>query len=94
MNDRILPLEGIRNFRDYGGYAGAEGARVMRGMLWRSGHHCEATAADLEKVHALGLAAVIDLRGDSRAKPRASQAQLRTRPRPKAFAAARRRVRR
>jgi protein-tyrosine phosphatase len=65
MNDRILPLEGIRNFRDYGGYAGADGARVKRAMLWRSGHHCEATAADLEKVHALGLATVIDLRGDS-----------------------------
>jgi protein-tyrosine phosphatase len=65
MNDRILPLEGIRNFRDYGGYTGADGARVKRGMLWRSGHHCEATEADLEKVHALGLATVIDLRGDS-----------------------------
>jgi protein tyrosine/serine phosphatase len=65
MNDRILPLEGIRNFRDYGGYAGADGATIKRGMLWRSGHHCEATAADLEKVHALGLATVIDLRGDS-----------------------------
>lgn len=65
MNDRILPLEAIRNFRDYGGYTGAGGARIRRGMLWRSGHHHEATAADLEKVHALGLATVIDLRGDS-----------------------------
>ena len=64
-HDRILPLEGIRNFRDYGGYAGANGARIKRGMLWRSGHHCEATEADLERVHALGLATVFDLRGDS-----------------------------
>ena len=64
-HDRILPLEGIRNFRDYGGYAGADGARIKRGMLWRSGHHCEATEADLERVHALGLATVFDLRGDS-----------------------------
>ena len=64
-HDRILPLEGIRNFRDYGGYAGADGATVKRGVLWRSGHHHEATADDLEKVAALGLAAVIDLRGDS-----------------------------
>ena len=64
-HDRILPLEGIRNFRDYGGYAGAYGARIKRGMLWRSGHHCEATETDLERVHALGLATVFDLRGDS-----------------------------
>ena len=65
MDDRLLPLEGIRNFRDYGGYAGADGAKIKRGMLWRSGHHCEATPGDLERVHALGLATVFDLRGDS-----------------------------
>ena len=62
---RILPLEGIRNFRDYGGYAGAGGATVKRRVLWRSGHHHPATAGDLEKVAALGLTTVIDLRGDS-----------------------------
>ena len=64
-HDRILPLEGIRNFRDYGGYAGAGGAIVKRRVLWRSGHHHPATPSDLEKVAALGLTAVIDLRGDS-----------------------------
>ena len=64
-HDRILPLEGIRNFRDYGGYAAAGGATVKRGVLWRSGHHHQATPADLEQVAALGLSAVIDLRGDS-----------------------------
>jgi protein-tyrosine phosphatase len=62
---RILSLDGIRNFRDYGGYAGADGATVKRGVLWRSGHHHEATSQDLETVAALGLTAVIDLRGDS-----------------------------
>lgn len=64
-HDRLLPLDGIRNFRDYGGYAAAGGASVRRGVLWRSGHHHQATAADLDKVAALGLSAVIDLRGDS-----------------------------
>lgn len=63
--DRILPLEGIRNFRDYGGYVAAGGATVRRRVLWRSGHHHLATADDLEQVAALGLNAVIDLRGDS-----------------------------
>lgn len=61
--DRVLPLEGIRNFRDYGGYAAAAGARVKRGLLWRSGHHTTASEADLEQVDALELASVIDLRG-------------------------------
>ena len=64
-NDRILALEGIRNFRDYGGYAATDGTTVKRRTLWRSGHHHQATAADLEMVEALGLRAIIDLRGDS-----------------------------
>ena len=62
--DRVVAFTGIHNFRDYGGYA-ANGGHLKRGVLWRSGHHAEATADDLDKVHALGLASVIDLRGDS-----------------------------
>ncbi|HUQ12995.1 MAG TPA: tyrosine-protein phosphatase [Novosphingobium sp.] len=62
---RILALEGIHNFRDYGGYAGADGARVRSRVLWRSSHHAEASPADLRKIHDLGLARVFDLRGDS-----------------------------
>jgi protein-tyrosine phosphatase len=61
---RVLAFSGIHNFRDYGGYAARDG-HLKRRLLWRSGHHAEATADDLEKVHALNLATVIDLRGDS-----------------------------
>jgi protein-tyrosine phosphatase len=64
MDDRVLVFEGIHNFRDYGGYA-ARGGHLKRGVLWRSGHHAGATAADLARVHDLGIATVIDLRGDS-----------------------------
>lgn len=64
-DDRILALDSINNFRDYGGYAGADGARVRSGVLWRSGHHGEASPTDLRAVHDLGIATVIDLRGDS-----------------------------
>lgn len=64
MQDRVLPLSGIHNFRDYGGY-GARGGTLRTGRLWRSGHHFGATADDLEVVHRLGIARVIDLRGDS-----------------------------
>ncbi|MFN3423357.1 MAG: tyrosine-protein phosphatase [Novosphingobium meiothermophilum] len=61
---RVIPLSGIHNFRDYGGYA-ARAGRLRRGVLWRSGHHSEATEDDLAQVARIGLATVIDLRGDS-----------------------------
>lgn len=63
-DERVIPMEGIHNFRDYGGYAARSGI-LKRGTLWRSGHHSEATGADLDKVHALGIRTVFDLRGDS-----------------------------
>jgi protein tyrosine/serine phosphatase len=65
MNERVLPLEGIHNFRDYGGYALAGGGRLKSGILWRSGQHVDASSADLDRVHQLSLVTVIDLRGDS-----------------------------
>ncbi len=65
MNTRILPTQGIHNFRDFGGYASALGGHVQTARLFRSGQHCEATAADLDQVHQLGLACIIDLRSDS-----------------------------
>jgi protein tyrosine/serine phosphatase len=61
---RVLPMQGIHNFRDYGGYR-ARGGAIRQGVLWRSGQHGDATADDLDAVHRLGIATVIDLRGDS-----------------------------
>lgn len=63
--DRVLTLEGINNFRDYGDYPVAGGGRVKRGALWRSGQHVGASDNDLVAVAALGIATVTDLRGDS-----------------------------
>lgn len=62
---RVLPLIGIHNFRDYGGYALAGGGRLKSGLLWRSAQHRDATDEDLAAVQALGLGAIIDLRGES-----------------------------
>ena len=62
---RVLPLEGIHNFRDYGGYPVSGGGRVRRGVLWRSGQHVDATEADLAALDQLDLAHVIDFRGVS-----------------------------
>jgi protein-tyrosine phosphatase len=61
---RVLPMQGIHNFRDYGGYR-ARGGAIRQGVLWRSGQHGDATVDDLDAVHRLGIATVIDLRGDS-----------------------------
>ncbi len=63
-SDRLLPLEGVHNFRDYGGYALASGGRLKRGILWRSGQHHEASDADIAAIAGLGLSDVFDLRSD------------------------------
>ncbi|TFU01465.1 tyrosine-protein phosphatase [Polymorphobacter arshaanensis] len=63
--NRVLPLAGVHNFRDYGGYGVAGGGRLRKGVLFRSGQHLEATPDDLAAVDALGIANIIDLRGDN-----------------------------
>ena len=71
MQTRVLKLDGVHNFRDYGGYAAAGGARVKTGLLWRSAQHADASDEDLTQIAALSFATVIDLRGPSEreAKP-------------------------
>ena len=63
--ERVLPFVGIHNFRDYGGYATANGGRLKTGVLFRSGQHVGATTEDLAAIAALDLQIVIDLRGNS-----------------------------
>jgi protein tyrosine/serine phosphatase len=59
---RHIDFEGIENFRDFGGYDTAHGRPLKRGLLYRSANHAYATDADLERMRALGVAAIIDLR--------------------------------
>lgn len=61
----FLPTDGIHNLRDYGGYAAVDGARVKTGLLFRSGQHMEASEEDLERLQALDIRTIIDLRGES-----------------------------
>jgi hypothetical protein len=63
-DSRVIEFDGIYNFRDYGGYR-ARAGQLVRGRLWRSGQHAGASPADLARVRDLGIATVIDLRGDS-----------------------------
>jgi protein tyrosine/serine phosphatase len=59
---RLLALEGVDNFRDFGDYPTVHGRRLKRGRLFRSAAHAKATDRDLETLAALDIAVVVDLR--------------------------------
>lgn len=59
---RFLPIEGVINFRDYGGYLTASGARIKWGRLFRSAGHSNATDAALSTMAKLDVKVVVDLR--------------------------------
>jgi protein-tyrosine phosphatase len=59
---RHIDFEAIENFRDFGGYPTVCGRRLVAGRLFRSGDHSRATDADLERLRALGVSAIVDLR--------------------------------
>ncbi|WP_421992137.1 tyrosine-protein phosphatase [Qipengyuania sp.] len=65
IRDAFLDTQGIHNFRDYGGWKTQAGGAVRTGLLFRSGHHVEATDADLAAIAPLDIHTVIDLRGQS-----------------------------
>jgi protein tyrosine/serine phosphatase len=59
---RHIALEGVDNFRDFGGYATACGRGLKPGRLFRSANHARATDADLQALSDLGLSVIVDLR--------------------------------
>jgi protein-tyrosine phosphatase len=63
--ERVLPLQGGRNFRDLGGYRSADGRMVRWGRLYRSGEMADLTPADYRYLNDLGVVAVCDLRSTS-----------------------------
>ncbi|WP_297508621.1 tyrosine-protein phosphatase [uncultured Caulobacter sp.] len=60
--ERLLPLEGGRNFRDLGGWRVADGRQVKWGKIYRSGVMSGLTLADLEYLKTLGIVAICDFR--------------------------------
>lgn len=60
--ERLLPLQGGRNFRDIGGYRSADGRQVRWGRIYRSGVMAGLTAADMTYLSGLGLEVICDLR--------------------------------
>lgn len=71
-----IPLEGIYNLRDLGGYETVDGHTVKTGCLFRSDELHTLTDADLEAVANLGVRVLFDLRneGERTLKPNPSLA--------------------
>jgi protein-tyrosine phosphatase len=65
--ERHVPLEGANNFRDFGGYAAADGRTVKWRRLFRSDRLSSLTEADCAALAAFGIRFVYDLRRDSEA---------------------------
>jgi len=62
--ERRVAFEGVRNFRDLGGYPTAAGGRTRWGRVFRADALGQLTVTDLAAYEQLGLRAVFDLRGD------------------------------
>jgi protein-tyrosine phosphatase len=60
--ERVLPLQGGRNFRDLGGYRTADGRMVRWGRLYRSGSMTGLTDADYGYLRKLGISVICDFR--------------------------------
>lgn len=62
--ERLVPLAQGSNFRDIGGYQTADGRQVRWGLIYRSGGSAMLTDADVQRVQALGLRSMVDLRSN------------------------------
>ncbi|WP_206243939.1 tyrosine-protein phosphatase [Novosphingobium terrae] len=61
-HERLLPLQGGRNFRDLGGYRTQDGRTVKWGVLFRSGAMSGLTPADYTALEKRGIRVVCDFR--------------------------------
>ncbi|SDE05221.1 tyrosine-protein phosphatase [Kordiimonas lacus] len=61
---RIIPMPGVKNFRDMGGYKVADGRTMRWDKLYRSGHWAEFTGTPETAAPAYGITTVIDFRSD------------------------------
>ncbi len=62
MQDRVKSFENVRNFRDFGGYQGTDGATVRAGSLFRSAQFGEASDADMAALETYRIKVQADLR--------------------------------
>lgn len=64
LRQQFIPVNGIINARDLGGYIIQDGRRLRDGMLIRSAHLADATDEDLQYLLSIPISKVIDFRKD------------------------------
>jgi protein-tyrosine phosphatase len=62
---RTIPLSGVKNFRDMGGYVSADGRTMRWGHIFRSGHLSDMTEDCGVEMLARDIETVIDFRSDA-----------------------------
>lgn len=62
MNDRLIKLEGVLNFRDFGNYRTQDGRLIKPRRLFRSGTFNRPSLRDMERLDQLNIEIVSDLR--------------------------------
>jgi protein-tyrosine phosphatase len=65
LRERRVPLQGVVNFRDLGGYAALDGRVTRWGKIFRSDVLADLTDADMNVLSGIGLRTICDLRSDS-----------------------------
>lgn len=67
-SERLIPMEGVLNFRDLGGIPTADGRVVKWGKFYRSGKLSELSKRDLQYFSTLGIKTVADFRDNQEIK--------------------------
>jgi protein-tyrosine phosphatase len=62
MTLRFIPVEGLRNLRDFGGVPSAHGGTIVSGHLYRAANFASLTDQGRAQLSDLGLTALVDLR--------------------------------
>jgi protein-tyrosine phosphatase len=61
---RVLPIDGVINFRDLGGYQTQDGGKVRYGRVFRSAQLSGLTSQGVQQATSLGIKSIMDLRFD------------------------------
>ncbi len=67
-SERLIPMEGVLNFRDLGGIPTTDGRVVKWGKFYRSGKLSKLSKRDLRYFRTLGIKTVADFRDDNEIK--------------------------
>jgi len=65
---RVIPFEGIQNFRDLGGYVSADGRTVKHHLFYRSAHLAHMSEKDMKNFNELNIKTIVDYRSEAEAK--------------------------